>query len=34
MADLDFLGEFGISQSDIAQPQNVYEKFILELVIS
>ena len=31
MADLDFLGEFGISQSDIAQPQNVYEAFILEL---
>jgi hypothetical protein len=31
MADLDFLGEFGISQNDIAQPQNVYEAFILEL---
>jgi hypothetical protein len=31
MADLDFLGEFGLSQSDIAQPSNVYQAFILEL---
>jgi hypothetical protein len=32
MADeLDFLDDFGVSESDASQPLNVYEKFILDL---
>lgn len=32
MADeFDFLDDFGISENDLSQPTNVYEKFILDL---
>ena len=31
MADFDFLESFGFSQADLAQPENAYEKFILDL---
>jgi hypothetical protein len=32
MADFDFLEtEFGISQKDIAQPENIYEKLIIDI---
>ena len=29
--DLDLLEEFGLSESDISQPSNAYERFILDL---
>lgn len=31
MADFDFLEEFGVSVAEAEQPQNVYEKFILNV---
>lgn len=31
MAELDFLNELGISDSELGQPENAYEKFILQL---
>ena len=29
--DFDFLEGFGISSTDVAQPENVYQKFIVEV---
>ncbi|CAB4154149.1 hypothetical protein UFOVP633_16 [uncultured Caudovirales phage] len=31
MADLDFLDALGISEQELGQPENAYEKFILQL---